>query len=356
MTNGLNNILTILGAPASSGITEKEIKDSLWYYYFDEEKATGYLVDQQSKKAEKKEKGEQQPLPVLQSGGPDLEMQGGEGAAGQQEGSKAGGGATGMNGDCDMALAEETQRALVIDGPSTPTPAVQGMPTKPSLATMAASSKNSKPSLAAFARPPQSGTSANGSTRGGLSKLAARAQAQSKGTMATKPPSSLARLASKSQTTLPAAKDQSMTVEGLQSAASQPSKLSKLQQRIQQGPRAAMPSTPGTSQTVETEIPTPVEPPFALPTSSLFSFTPTPQFVSSPHPSGFAHVLAPWSQGAADADAEKRVTDLAAQQYSESAGKAFEAPSPDDLIVQQKGLAPVASAAPVATRALPVRR
>lgn len=39
---GLSNVQAVLGP--NSGVTDKEIKDSLWYYYFDEEKVVGWLL------------------------------------------------------------------------------------------------------------------------------------------------------------------------------------------------------------------------------------------------------------------------------------------------------------------------
>lgn len=47
---------SILGPTA--GLSDKEIKDALWYYYFDEEKTISYLLDQQHKKSAAKEKAE----------------------------------------------------------------------------------------------------------------------------------------------------------------------------------------------------------------------------------------------------------------------------------------------------------
>lgn len=42
MAIGLGNVQAVLGS--STPISEKEIKDALWYYYFDEEKTTGWLL------------------------------------------------------------------------------------------------------------------------------------------------------------------------------------------------------------------------------------------------------------------------------------------------------------------------
>lgn len=47
---------SVLGT--GSGLTDKEIKDALWYYYFDQEKTISYLLDQQHKKNAAKEKAE----------------------------------------------------------------------------------------------------------------------------------------------------------------------------------------------------------------------------------------------------------------------------------------------------------
>lgn len=56
LVSGLTAVQSVLGP--SSGITEKEIKDSLWYYYFDTEKTIAYLLDQQHKKSAAKEKAQ----------------------------------------------------------------------------------------------------------------------------------------------------------------------------------------------------------------------------------------------------------------------------------------------------------
>jgi hypothetical protein len=53
---GLSSVQAVLGS--SSGITEKEIKDALWYYYFDQEKTVAYLLEQQHKKSAAREKAE----------------------------------------------------------------------------------------------------------------------------------------------------------------------------------------------------------------------------------------------------------------------------------------------------------
>lgn len=47
---------SVLGT--NSGLSDKDIKDALWYYYFDEEKTISYLLDQQHKKNAAKEKAE----------------------------------------------------------------------------------------------------------------------------------------------------------------------------------------------------------------------------------------------------------------------------------------------------------
>lgn len=42
MAAGLVNVRAVLGS--ASGVSDKEIKDSLWYYYFDDEKTVSYLL------------------------------------------------------------------------------------------------------------------------------------------------------------------------------------------------------------------------------------------------------------------------------------------------------------------------
>lgn len=56
LASGLSSVQSVLGP--TSGVTDKEIKDALWYYYFDQEKTIAYLLDQQHKKSVAKEKAE----------------------------------------------------------------------------------------------------------------------------------------------------------------------------------------------------------------------------------------------------------------------------------------------------------
>lgn len=56
LASGLSSVQSVLGP--TSGVSDKEIKDALWYYYFDEEKAISYLLDQQHKKNAAREKAE----------------------------------------------------------------------------------------------------------------------------------------------------------------------------------------------------------------------------------------------------------------------------------------------------------
>ena len=46
MVNGLGSVRAVLGseAGAGGGLSDKDIKDSLWYYYFDVEKTVEYLL------------------------------------------------------------------------------------------------------------------------------------------------------------------------------------------------------------------------------------------------------------------------------------------------------------------------
>lgn len=56
MDSGLDHVRSLLGSAESSGITDKQVKDSLWYYYFDGEKAVGWLLEEKEKEAKRKEK------------------------------------------------------------------------------------------------------------------------------------------------------------------------------------------------------------------------------------------------------------------------------------------------------------
>ena len=44
MVNGLGSVRAVLGSEAGGGLSDKDIKDSLWYYYFDVEKTVEYLL------------------------------------------------------------------------------------------------------------------------------------------------------------------------------------------------------------------------------------------------------------------------------------------------------------------------
>jgi len=67
MVNGLGSVRAVLGSEAGGGLSDKDIKDSLWYYYFDVEKTVEYLLDQQHKKNAAKEKAAVQKKQKAQS-------------------------------------------------------------------------------------------------------------------------------------------------------------------------------------------------------------------------------------------------------------------------------------------------
>jgi elongation factor 1 alpha-like protein len=56
MDSGLSHVRSMLGSEESSGISDKQVKDSLWYYYFDGEKAVAWLLEEKEKAGRKKEK------------------------------------------------------------------------------------------------------------------------------------------------------------------------------------------------------------------------------------------------------------------------------------------------------------
>lgn len=56
MDSGLAHVRSLLGPAESSGYSDKEIKDSLWYYYFEADKVVNWLLEERAK-AEKKKTG-----------------------------------------------------------------------------------------------------------------------------------------------------------------------------------------------------------------------------------------------------------------------------------------------------------
>ncbi|CDZ96597.1 ef tu gtp-binding domain protein [Phaffia rhodozyma] len=65
MDSALAHVRSTLGPQETSGFSDKEIKDSLWYYYFDAEKTISWLLEERTK-AEKKKNED----PTLQSDEP----------------------------------------------------------------------------------------------------------------------------------------------------------------------------------------------------------------------------------------------------------------------------------------------
>jgi len=56
MDSGLDHVRSLLGDAGTSDLTDKQIKDSLWYYYFDAEKTVAWLIEEKEKAAKKAEK------------------------------------------------------------------------------------------------------------------------------------------------------------------------------------------------------------------------------------------------------------------------------------------------------------
>ena len=305
-------------------MSDKEIKDSLWYYYFDDEKTVSYLLgtgiyqpykqlsltrhrhlDQQHKKAAAKEKGEflqwssilphlrvpAAPAPVknldrlLVSSSvtpEDVEMQ-------------------------DASLADKTQNKLSLnEGASRPSVGVSSA--KPSLSALAAASKSNKLSLASFAKAKEaSSIRANGSS--GLSKLAAKSRSTSQ---ASAPSSTAAAAVSDSNA------DQ---------ATAQPAqKLSKLQQRVlaRNSGQGAKPEIPVKEEEEDMDMSD------QFPESDLFASGAAPNWGDvAAQASPFAATLAP-SQPSANGDIEDGLLGTI------ETSAAFAEPSPDDLVRQAK--------------------
>lgn len=63
MTSGLQHVRGLLGSADDSGISDKEVKDSLWYYFFDAEQTVEWLLAEQDKNAKKGKKQGQSLFP-----------------------------------------------------------------------------------------------------------------------------------------------------------------------------------------------------------------------------------------------------------------------------------------------------
>lgn len=64
MASGLQHVRGLLGSAADSGLSDKEVKDSLWYYFFDAEQTVEWLLAEREKNAKKGKKQGQSPVPV----------------------------------------------------------------------------------------------------------------------------------------------------------------------------------------------------------------------------------------------------------------------------------------------------
>lgn len=56
MDSGFDHVRSLLGDFATSDLTDKQIKDSLWYYYFDADKTVAWLLEEKEKAVKKAEK------------------------------------------------------------------------------------------------------------------------------------------------------------------------------------------------------------------------------------------------------------------------------------------------------------
>lgn len=56
MESGLQHVRSLLGSSDESGISDKEVKDSLWYYFFDADKTVEWLLAEKDKNAKKGKK------------------------------------------------------------------------------------------------------------------------------------------------------------------------------------------------------------------------------------------------------------------------------------------------------------
>ncbi|KAH9927122.1 HBS1 N-terminus-domain-containing protein [Epithele typhae] len=64
LMSGLEHIRAILGDEKHSPITDAEIKDALYHYYFDVEKSAAYLIEEQERKVAAQERKDGKPLPI----------------------------------------------------------------------------------------------------------------------------------------------------------------------------------------------------------------------------------------------------------------------------------------------------
>jgi len=66
MASGLQHVRGLLGSAADSGISDKEVKDSLWYYFFDAEQTVEWLLAERDKNVKKgKKQGQSSFLPSV---------------------------------------------------------------------------------------------------------------------------------------------------------------------------------------------------------------------------------------------------------------------------------------------------
>lgn len=56
MDSGFSHVRSTLGDADSSGISDHQIFESLWHYFFDGEKAVNWLLEEQEKKRKREEK------------------------------------------------------------------------------------------------------------------------------------------------------------------------------------------------------------------------------------------------------------------------------------------------------------
>lgn len=86
MESGLAHVRSLLGSAADSGLSDKEVKDSLWYYFFDAEQTVEYLLAEKEKNAKKgKKNGECPPVLALSFAAVLPAALGGKGAEGWED-------------------------------------------------------------------------------------------------------------------------------------------------------------------------------------------------------------------------------------------------------------------------------
>ena len=56
MDSGFDHVRSILGDADASSVTDHQIKESLWHYYFDGEKTVAWLLEEKEKERKRIEK------------------------------------------------------------------------------------------------------------------------------------------------------------------------------------------------------------------------------------------------------------------------------------------------------------